>query len=431
MVLTVIKGLKTMRIFKLLSQFRSYSKNIRNILIWNAIFCFGLGIHLVLYNLFLQGIVHDEVIVGKILGLNFLAQAMIYIPAGLFSDRVGSRKAVIAGVSVFIVALAGNLFASTPGELSIWGFIVGLGHAASIVSFVPLLTEYSISIERKDLFTFAFSTGTFFTFLGTLLGGMLSDSFEAIFQWTQIFSIRITFICTILLLMLCTLPLFLVKESKKQRMERQNQRSILSILKNKPKAFIPIAQFSLSKALAGISLGIITPFMNLFFLYKFSLSPSKISLILAGGTLATVWFMSFNSNVTRKISEVKTVSLYHILSIPSILFLGLTQNIWIAAVAYILFRSTKFALNPIESKIMMEKVEPEMRGLANSFGFMTNSLCISMLGPLAMYVVQVAGNQQGYFLLCMISAVGSLIVSFYFLFAFGGKKDFVAKKLSV
>jgi len=89
-----------MKLFKFVSQFQSYSMNIQWILIWNVTFCLALGIHLVLYNLYLQSIVQDEVIIGKILGLNFLAQAIIYIPAGLFSDRVGSKKGVLAGVGI-------------------------------------------------------------------------------------------------------------------------------------------------------------------------------------------------------------------------------------------------------------------------------------------------------------------------------------------
>lgn len=395
----------------------------RSILIWNMIFCFGLGIHLVLYNLFLQSILIDEVLVGKILGLNFLAQALIYIPAGLFSDRFGSRKGVIFGVGLFIIALTGNLFATSASALSIWGFIVGLGHAASIVSFAPLLTEYSNALERSSLFPFAFSTGTFFTFIGTLLGGALTEGIQSFFRISQTGSIRATLTLMIVLLALCTIPLLFVREPTHQELNSDNKPTFLSNLKGKPESLLPIFKFSIAKALAGISLGTIAPFMNLFFLHKFSLSAGKISLILAAGTLATVLFISYNTQITKRLAEVTTVSLYHILSIPAILLLGLTNHIWIAALAFILFRSAKYGLNPIESKIMMEKVNPEVRGLANSFGFMTQSLTISVLGPLSMYLVQVAGYQHGYFILCMISAIGSFAAAFYFLIAFGNKKD--------
>lgn len=418
-----------MQVFKFFSQFQTYSKNIRLILIWNMVFCFGLGIHLILYNLYLQEIVQNEVIVGKILGLNFLAQAIIYIPAGLFSDQVGSKKGVLAGISLFIAALLGNLFASTSNELLFWGFLVGLGHAASIVTFVPLLTEYSTPLEKKDLFTFAFSTGTFSTFLGTLVSGILSDTIHNVFQISTISSMRITFSLTTLLLLLCTVPLLFVKEKEPHIKSGNKIGSPFSLLRREPKKFIPILKFSFSKALAGVSLGIIAPFMNLFFLQKFDLTPSKISLVLAGGTLFTVFFMTYNSKVTKRISEVKTVSLYHLLSIPAILLLGMTQHIWVAAFAYFIYRSAKFGLNPIESKIIMEKVDPKVRGLANSFGFMTNSLMISMLGPLAMYVVQVAGTNKGYFILCVISAVGSLVAAIYFQLAFEGKRKPALKEI--
>lgn len=407
-----------MHLIKLISQFQSYSFNMKSILVWNMIFCFGLGIHLVLYNLFLQEILHDEVLVGKILGGNFLAQAIIYIPAGLFSDRFGSRKGVIAGVTLFVGSLLGNIFASTPGELSFWGFMVGLGHAASIVSFVPLLTDYSHSSERSTLFTFAFSTGTFSTFFGTLLGGIMSDSISTSFNISQIGSLRITLAITILLLIICTIPLFFVKEAENRTRSKEKSSSLLAVIKNDPRTLTPLFRFSIAKALAGISIGSIAPLMNLFFLHKFALSASYISFILATGTLTTVLFMSFNSKITKKLSDVKAVSLYHILSIPTIVLLGLTSNIWIAAIAYILFRSTKYGLNPIESKMMMEIVNPEVRGLTNSFGFMTHSLTISMIGPFSMYLVQVAGYQYGYLILCIISAFGSLFSAFYFLITF-------------
>ncbi|MFE8700673.1 MFS transporter [Cytobacillus sp. FJAT-54145] len=411
-----------------LERFRSYSKNIQSILVWNILFCFGLGIHLVLYNLYLEGIVQDDAMIGKIIGLNFLAQALIYIPAGLFSDRVGSKKGVIVGVILFTIALVGNLFASTPDSLSFWGFMIGIGHAASIVTFVPLLTEYSNSEEKKNLFTFAFSTGTLFTFLGTLLGGIFSDGFQTIFDITQTESMRLTLGFTILIFVFCLIPLLFVKKNA-LNVSSKKQTSIFSIIKNKPGVLLPLMKFSTSKVFAGVSLGIISPFLNLFFMHKFSLTPSNISFVLAAGTLATVIFMSYNSKITNRISEVKTVSLYHLISIPAIILLGWTQSIWIAIVAFIIFRSANFGLNPIVSKLMMDGVDQEIRGLTNSFGFMAQSICISLLGPISMYIVQIAGTEKGYFLLCLISAAGSLIAGVYFLYAFGQKKNQLVGKM--
>jgi MFS family permease len=418
-----------MHVFKFLSQFQTYSKNIKSILIWNVTFCLGLGIHLVLYNLYLQSIVHDEGMIGKIVGLNFLAQAIIYIPAGLFSDRVGSKNGVLVGISIFIISLIGNLFASHPNELLFWGFLIGLGNAASIVTFVPLLTEYSNEMERKDLFTFAFSTGTFFTFLGTLVGGIISDSLSGFFHLSDTMSIRLSLSLTVILFILCTIPLLFVKRNQVFESSNNQTLSLVSLVKSNPKSLMPILKFSFSKVLAGVSLGIIAPFINLFFLVKFDLSNSHISMVLAAGTLATVIFMSYNPKMTRRFSEVKTVSLYNLLSIPAVIMLGLSQNLWIAIFAFILFRSANFGLNPIVSKLMMEKVEPEVRGLTNSLGFMVNSLCISLLGPLAMYIVQVAENQQGYLYLCLISAVGSFVGALFFQLAFAQKKETVSTGL--
>ena len=145
--------------------------------------------------------------------------------------------------------------------------------------------------------------------------------------------------------------------------------------------------------------------------------------------MAPEFFMSYNSKITDRLSDVKTVSLYHLLSIPAVLLLGITQNIWVAVIAFAIFRSAKFSLTPIESKIMMERVDPEVRGLANSFGFMANSICISLLGPFAMYIVQVAGNQTGYLVLCGLSSIGSLLAAIYFWFAFESRKDVFNKKL--
>ncbi|CAG9606879.1 hypothetical protein NEOCIP111885_00567 [Pseudoneobacillus rhizosphaerae] len=418
-----------MHVFKFLSQFQTYSKNIKSILIWNVTFCLGLGIHLVLYNLYLQSIVHDESMIGKIVGLNFLAQAIIYIPAGLFSDRVGSKKGVLVGISIFIISLIGNLFASHPNELLFWGFLIGLGNAASIVTFVPLLTEYSNEMERKDLFTFAFSSGTFFTFLGTLVGGITSDSISGILHISDTMSIRLSLSLTVILFILCTIPLLFVKLDQVLETRNKLTHSFVSFIKGNPKSLMPILKFSFSKVLSGVSLGIIAPFINLFFLVKFDLSNSHISMVLAAGTLATVIFMSYNPKMIRRFSEVKTVSLYNLLSIPAVIILGLSQNLWIAIFAFILFRSANFGLNPIVSKLMMEKVEPEVRGLTNSLGFMVNSLCISLLGPFAMYTVQVAGNQQGYLYLCLISAVGSFVGALFFQLAFAQKKETVSTGL--
>jgi MFS family permease len=335
----------------------------------------------------------------------------------------------LVGISIFIISLIGNLFASHPNELLFWGFLIGLGNAASIVTFVPLLTEYSNEMERKNLFTFAFSTGTFFTFLGTLVGGITSDSISGILHISDTMSIRLSLSLTVILFILCTIPLLFVKLDQVLETRNKLTHSFVSLIKSNPKSLMPILKFSFSKVLSGVSLGIIAPFINLFFLVKFDLSNSHISMVLAAGTLATVIFMSYNPKMIRRFSEVKTVSLYNLLSIPAVIILGLSQNLWIAIFAFILFRSANFGLNPIVSKLMMEKVEPEVRGLTNSLGFMVNSLCISLLGPFAMYTVQVAGNQQGYLYLCLISAVGSFVGALFFQLAFAQERETVSTGL--
>lgn len=78
---------------------------------------------------------------------------------------------------------------------------------------------------------------------------------------------------------------------------------------------------------------------------------------------------------------------------------------------------------------MMDRVEPEIRGLSHSFGFMATTLCISILGPFAMYIVQTAGNERGYLILSIISSIASMIAAIYFILAFGQRKKHEPKIL--
>lgn len=368
-----------------------------------------------LYNLYLRAVIDDSMFIGKIIAIGFFIQALIFVPAGVIGDKLGTKRALLIGVICLTIGFWSRGFAMTELWLVFWTAISSVGMAILNVSFTPVLTEYSYEKERVSLFSTAFSSGTFATFIGTLLGGIFTDLFSFSLGFSEILSLRLSLCLAALIGTVSIFPGLLLSK----RMVLENRKpSIFGYLKNDRGFLNLIYNFGLSKLLMGVSIGLTFPFINLFLADRYSASTSLIGLVIAVATLGTVVAMTQTSRLVRAFGNIKSVIIIQLLSIPFVLILGFSSSLLLVSFSLVLYRSFKYASGPIEAAIVMAKVDPSVKGLANSIGWMALTVGTGVVGPFTMYLVTRLGFYWGYNLAFLLSAIVSIFALLLFRKAF-------------
>lgn len=395
---------------------------IKFILLWNLLFCFATGIEAVLYALYAQALLNDTMSVGKLISLGLFFQAITFIVAGYLNDRIGTKMNLMIGIAFMFIGYLGAPFVATLSLLVLFRIIMNIGWAFILVSFAPILSENAPSDSRVRLFSIAYGSGTFATFIGTLCGGVFADAFQLLLDKTQLESYRMVLLLAALIMLISILPLLFVSRTQSNK-RGVGQRSMLHTLKENRDSLSTLLQYCISRFLSGVSLGLFLPFVTLFFYQRYMANNSLIGIIAAIATLVTVGFISFNPSFVKRWNELKTVVAYNLLSALFLILIVISNQIVLTALFFVLYRALRFAANPIESSLLMSKMNEKLKGTANSIGLVSYTIGMSAMGSVSMYVVTSLGLYWGYVWIGIIASSLSILSTVYLYRSFRVKKS--------
>lgn len=122
--------------------------------------------------------------------------------------------------------------------------------------------------------------------------------------------------------------------------------------------------------------------------------------------------------MVKKFGEVKAVVILQLSSLPFLLLTAYTENLTLAAIGFLFRQALMNAGNPIQTSLMMSKVNDSVKGLANSINQMVFNLGWAVMGPVSTGIVIMYGAYWGYAIVFTITASLYLIGSIYFLTVF-------------
>ncbi len=143
-----------------------------------ALFTWALGEGLFLYlvPLYLGELGASAAQIGTLIGLSSLAQAVVMIPAGFATDRLGAHRVLVGG---WLTGLAAAIVMASANGMSLFaaGWIV-YGLSAWVV---PALTSYVISqrgsLKPERALTWVFSAFSAGLVISPALGGLIGEQF--------------------------------------------------------------------------------------------------------------------------------------------------------------------------------------------------------------------------------------------------------------
>ncbi|QED49237.1 MFS transporter [Cytobacillus dafuensis] len=399
------------------TQIRGYNHNIKQAIFANIFTQIGLGIFMVIYNFYIRELGFSEKINGQVISMTALATAIILIPAGILSDRIGRKKAMLFGTAASGLVLLFRGVIESQSLLLLFAFFTGLTIAFVQVSGIPWLAENSKPEQRVHLFSIHFAVMTGANVIGNLSGGIFTDIFSMF--TTTLNSIRFTLLIGGIIFLIGLIPVIRFKDPPKKAKKNQdiNKKSPIKIFSNNKNIKV-ILLFAFAQLMIGIGAGLVIPYLNLYFADRFSATNSMIGFIISMGQAATAVAMIIGPMVVRKVGEVKAVVILQLTSLPFLLLTAYTENLWLAALGFLFRQALMNAGNPIQITLMMSKVDDSMKGLANSVNQMVFNLGWAVMGPVSTGIVVKYGAYWGYALVFSITAALYLVGSSYFYIVF-------------
>ncbi|MGM8214834.1 MFS transporter [Bacillaceae bacterium W0354] len=398
------------------SQFRTYNKNIK-LAIWASIFSqIGMGMFMVIYNIYIQELGLSHTVNGQVIALTALATAIILVPAGIMSDKFSRKRVMAFGVLLAGLILFLRSIVEAQSLLLITGFATGIFTAFLQVSSIPWLAENSKPKQRVHLFSLNSAIMTAANVVGSLLGGTLTDFFTLF--TTELSSIRITLIIGSIIYLVAFLPIVKMVEKPKRTLEQHEKLPLKQFFRSNKTGFKIIILFAISQLIIGFGSGLVIPYLNLYFAERFAASNSIIGLIISLGQAATAVAMFIGPYIVKRVGEVRAVVYLQLASLPFLLLTAYTENLLLASLGFLFRQALMNAGNPIQSSLMMSKVDDSMKGLANSINQMVFQLGWAFMGPVSTSIVMVYGPYWGYAHVFTITAGLYLVGSIYFLIVF-------------
>lgn len=405
---------------QLLHEVRNWNRNIRLFFLSNLLYQLGSGMFSVLYNLYIKELGYSQAMNGSIVSMQSLATALLFIPIGFLGDRIQRKSILVVGALMTGILFMGRAYAVDEPYLLL--FAVGTGIFASFyqVLAIPFLAEQANKQTRLRLFSYHFSFVLAAQVLGSIGGGWIADSLQAI-GINSVSSLQISLLIGGTATMLSFIPLLLVKESTSESesvTETQSTESPPALINNAAEDWRNIGKFTCGQLLIGFGSGLVIPYLNLYFTDRFHISLTAVGLLVSLGQVMTIFSMLIGPSVVKRVGQVRAIIYFQMLSLPFLLLTGFTNILLVASFSFLFRQALMNAANPIQSNLMVERISAQRRGIANSITQTAFMLGWASMGTVQSYLITTYGTYWGYAF--TFSVTGALYVSaalcFYLMF---------------
>jgi len=335
----------------------NFSRDVRLFLLYNLVVNVGWGVFTLIFNLYLRELNLREDDMGAFSAAQTLAMAGGAASMGLVLDRLGIWRAIVSGVSVFLIASLGLAFAEQPNVILVLSAISGVGLAYLFTSTMPFIIAWTRRDERQSVSTLAFSVISLSTTLGSLLGGFL----PRVLPGQDVLTYRWTLVAGTGIAAIGLAPMFLMGPARagrglpdptavKEATDPQEKRRVRR----------DMTVFVLVGGLMAVGAGMVIPFYNVY-LTTLGAGSTAVGYIYALGGLSAALIGLSAPAVSRRLGALWGVALVRLSVIPFYIVLILTPGLPLAAVAHVVRQTSISMAWPIDSTFIAEVLPPRAR----------------------------------------------------------------------
>lgn len=365
------------------SQFQRYikplgmlSRNAKLYIVSTVLQGLGSGIWGVIFYLYLKlpEVGFQPNFIGNLFTVSGLATGLVALPAGLIIERLGTKRALIIGLTSNNANLV-QIVMLQPSVLLLASLVSGLIGTIGWVASAPFIMENSTSEERTYVFSVNWAIMIVMSVVGSYVGGFMPDLFNTFLGLNtgtnaSVTGYRAALMISMVLVLIAVIPILLIRENKKHGAQKMSE---LSALRN-IKSHRTILKFLIPVGIIGFGAGFIVPLFNLFFSLKFNASTEEIGILTAFGNATLVAGTLLAPALSRKLGKVRSIALCEFLSMPFIMLMTIVPNFALAGAAYVSRNTLMNMAGPISSTFQMEKVTETERATTNGLIVMADNI---------------------------------------------------------
>jgi len=395
-----------------ISRIRHFSHNARAYVAYYFLLSVHLGIYGVIFNLYILRLGFREDLLGLMLSIVFISTGLAAVPAALLCDRIGRKNTLIFSILVTSSALLLLYTITSLDWLLALSAVYGIGTAFYTVAGSPFLMENSTADERIHLFSVNSAMSQAAYIVGCMAGGMMPGLLAAAgVDTASPLVYRYTLFLSLAVIALSAVPLLYMKEAIKKPGPARRLAVLGSTLASRK-----VQRLIVVNGLIGIGAGMIVPFFNVYFHSLLAATTGQIGLIFSAGEVVMIAGLMIIPLIVGRFGKVKTIALSELASIPFLIMLAFTVNIYVAAFAYIMRMTLMNMATPAINSFNMELVPDAQRATVSSLTSMAWYLCMALSAYLS--GIMMAGSN--YVLPFMITCATYLCAaSLYYLFFSG------------
>lgn len=402
------------------SKIKHFSHNAREYLVFFFLLSVNLGIYGVIFNLYVLRLGYKEDLLGLMLCIVYLSTGIASLPTAMLCDRIGRKATLIISSITIAIALLLLYTVTTKEMLLAASILYGIGTAFYTIAGSPFLVENSTADERMHLFSVSAALSQVAYIVGCLAGGAMplllvkmgmTPSGPLTYRYTLFLSLAAVVITLV--------PLLYIKETGRRQSGTRRMIVLGKTLRSRK-----VQQLIIINGLVGIGAGMIVPFFNVYFHNVLSSTTDQIGLIFSVAEGVMVVGLMALPFFTERFGKIKTIALTELASIPFLIMLAFTTNVFVAAFAYTMRMTLMNMANPAINNFNMEIVREDQRATVSSLTTMSWYFCQSISAYLS--GIMMAGSN--YVLPFMVTCVTYLASSsLYYIFFMKVEREMTLK----
>lgn len=347
------------------ARMRAFSRNARLYMIHVVGMDVIYGTWEVVFNLYLLAVGFDVAFIGLRILLRSISFAVMSIPAGVISDRIGRKLSFILGDGMGALMALVAISTTNPTLIlaaAVTGGLFGSLHGVSEPAF---MAENSRDDERVHLFSVASGTRTAAAIIGSALAGLASVIFAVQADAVSVGTYRLVAYGGIAIWFGSLIPAILLRQTISSA-PVASLRQFFANIEHPGRIF----RLVLPAALIGLGAGFVIPLMNVYFKEGLGSTDLEIGATFSAGQALLVVAAFLAPLLAARLGKIRAIVFSQLVSLPFIILLAFAPEIGgalgsvlaVAGLAYMLRITTMDAVWPVRSAFAMEILAPGERG---------------------------------------------------------------------
>lgn len=329
---------------------RDFNRNVRSFLYYGVLINAGMALFTLLYNLYLLRLSFQEDFIGQVASMAPLATAILALPTGILSDRIGRRPFLIASGVLLAGSQLGLVLAESPTALLALSFVGGMGSAFIWVNHVAFLSDNAHPSRRAEALVIWTALQVVIRMLLSLGGGFMPGIMGYFFGMST--EMPETFRYVLFLGAVCSLaavfPLLRISRAEAGDRQATGSEGEVSAEDDGHQPWRMFTAIAVLSGTRGFAVGLTFPFFNVFFEEELLLSPVAIGATFFLSQLVSLPATFSAPALVRRFGVIMTVLPVRAISGGALGIMGAFINLPIAVTMFLLVRVGEVIDNPTD-----------------------------------------------------------------------------------